>query len=316
MLPTLILAMLALLSPQAGSAQGLIVLHIKVALVDAEQKTTPVPRHVLLISDNPSSAPPRRVMTGSDGTVDVGLRPGNYTVESDRPIAFNGVAYSWTRTVDVIAGREAVIDLTAANAEVESVTSAAAASASAAPLEADPSFLLPRWADSVVALWTPKSHASGFVIDANGLIATNQRVVGAATSVEVQLSPTVKIAARVLAADPLRNVAILWIDPKAAASLKPLPLGCGQAARPAVADREELFTIGAPLREQKGMASGTVSRVEPHSIDADFRLASGSEGGPVFTAGGGLIGITSEVDGGEDGPHRPGIATTGRGNVG
>jgi hypothetical protein len=40
-----------------------------------------------------------------------------------------------------------------------------------------------------VALWTPSTHASGFLIDAKGLIATNQRVIGTATSVEVQLSP-------------------------------------------------------------------------------------------------------------------------------
>ena len=44
------------------------------------------------------------------------------------------------------------------------------------------------------------------------------------------------------------------------------------------------------------MTSGTVSRVEPHAIVADFRLPSGSAGGPVFTAGGSVIGITSIVD--------------------
>jgi len=59
---------------------------------------------------------------------------------------------------------------------------------------------------------------------------------------------------------------------------------------------QELFTIGTPLRDQKGMTSGTVSRVEPHAIVADFRLARGSAGGPVFTAGGGVVGITSIVD--------------------
>src|SRR5260370_37766843 len=59
---------------------------------------------------------------------------------------------------------------------------------------------------------------------------------------------------------------------------------------------QELFTIGAPLGEQKDMTSSIVSRVEPHAIVSDFRLASGSAGGPVFTAGGGVVGITSIVD--------------------
>ena len=47
-----------------------------------------MPRYVLLVSDNPASAPPREVVTGTDGTADVKLPPGNYTLESDRPFVF------------------------------------------------------------------------------------------------------------------------------------------------------------------------------------------------------------------------------------
>ena len=64
---------------------------------------------------------PRRIVTALDGTADVRLRPGNYTVESDRPVAFQGKAYQWTQIVDIAAGRDAVLELTADNAEVESV---------------------------------------------------------------------------------------------------------------------------------------------------------------------------------------------------
>ena len=195
--------------------------------------------------------------------------------------------------MDIVAGRDAVLELTADNAEVEPATSAASA---AAPLESDPSFLLPQWQDSVVALWTPLTRASGFLIDARGLIATNQRAIGTATSVEVQFSPDVKVAASVLVADPVRDVAVLWIDPKVVGSLRSVPLGCAQASKPPVANGEELFTIGAPLHEQKGMTSGIVSRVEPRAIVSDFRLSSDSAGGPVFTAGGGVVGITTMVD--------------------
>ena len=252
-------------------------------------------RHALLISDNPATAAPRRFVTALDGTADVRLRPGNYTVESEQPVAFQGKTYQWTQVVDIAAGRDAVLELTADNAEMESVP--AGATASAALLEGDPSSLLMQWRDSVVALWSPTVHASGFLVDAKGLIATNQRVIGTATSVEVQLSPAVKVAARVLAADPVRDVAVLWIDPKIAASVRPVPLGCAQASKPPVVEGQEIFTIGAPLREQKGMTPGKVSRVEAHAIASDFVLATGSEGGPVFTASGGVVGITSVVDG-------------------
>src|SRR5882672_11300537 len=99
MLRVVVLAALVLFTPRPLFAQALSVLHIRIVLVDAGGKTTAVPGHALLISDNPSSAPPRLVRTAVDGTADVRLRPGNYTIESDRPVAFNGKAYQWTQTV-------------------------------------------------------------------------------------------------------------------------------------------------------------------------------------------------------------------------
>ncbi len=91
MLRALIFATLLAL-PRGDADQALSVLHIKVAVVDAGQKLVPVPRHALLISDNPATAAPRRVITAPDGTANVRLPPGNYTVESDQPIAFEGKA--------------------------------------------------------------------------------------------------------------------------------------------------------------------------------------------------------------------------------
>jgi hypothetical protein len=163
-------------------------------------------------------------------------------------------------------------------------------------LAADPSAILTQWQDSVVAVWTPTTHASGFVVDANGLIATNQRIIGTSTSVEVQLTRAVKVAASILAADPVRDVAVLWIDPKLVASLRPLTLGCAQAAKPSIVSGQEIFTIGTPLRDRKDLTSGVVDRVEGQTILSDFSLAAGSTGGPVFAAGGGVVGLTSPVD--------------------
>jgi S1-C subfamily serine protease len=271
--------------------QGLSVLHIKVVVLDSAGQATPVARHVLLISDNPPSAPPRAIVTTRDGTAEVRLRPGNYIVESERSIAFEGRLYEWTERVDIAAGREAVLELTAENADVE-VPSSATTTAGAG-LETDPSFLLPQWQGSVVALWSPTTHGSGFLFDARGLIATNERVVGNAAAVEVQISPEVKVMARVLAADRERNVAILWIDPKVAAPMRPIPLGCAEPAASPVVRGQDLFTIGVPLRAQKGITSGPVMRVERHLIVTDFRVARGSAGGPVFAAGGRVVGITS-----------------------
>ena len=70
----LVLAILAIAAPVAIAGQTLTVLHIRAVLTDA---TTPVPRHALIISDNPPTKETRRVLTGLDGTANVRLSPGN-----------------------------------------------------------------------------------------------------------------------------------------------------------------------------------------------------------------------------------------------
>jgi len=274
------------------AAEG--VLNVKVVITRAGQAPMAVPRHALLISDNPPTTTPRRVVTGIDGAVHVRLRPGNYLVESDAPFALDGKAYEWRQLIDVAAGQEVSIELTASNADV---TDAAPGSTRAdSSVEVSISTLLGQWQASVVALWTPTSHASGFVVDADGLIATNQRAIGASASVEVELSPEIKIAATVLAANPDKDVVVLRINPAAASSLRPVPLGCAEAASLSVIKDQEIVTIGSPLRETKGPSFGAVSRVDAHALATDLAIPIGSSGGPVFASGGSLVGLTSLVD--------------------
>ena len=111
-----VLSVVAVLSASAAG-QAVAVLHIKVTINDPSRGAIPIPRHALLISDNPATSAPRRVVTNGDGTATVRLAPGNYTVESDRPVAFHGKTYQWTQIVDVAAGRDAVLQLSATNAE-------------------------------------------------------------------------------------------------------------------------------------------------------------------------------------------------------
>ena len=297
MFGTLILAALLAAIPQPASAQPAGVLHIKVTLVDADQTPVPVPRHALLISDNPATSSPRRVVTGADCAIDVRLRPGNYTVESDEPFPFAGKGYEWTETLDVVATRETVLNLTLKNAEVVPITvsTRTALPASAARADASSQALAP-WQNSVVRLWSPTSRSSGFLIDARGLIATNQRAVGTATTVEVEIARDTRIEGRVLVADPALNVAVLWIDPNTASTLRPVPAGCTATATP-VTTEQEIFALGVPLRDRQGrIESGVVSGVEPHAIAADFSLDEAGTGGPAFSAAGGLIGLTTFDD--------------------
>jgi hypothetical protein len=60
----------------------------------------------------------------------------------------------------------------------------------------------------------------------------------------------------------------------------------------ALAEGQEIFTIGDPLRGQKNLLSATAGRASKQ-IYADFRMGFDSTGGPVFTTAGVVAGLTS-----------------------
>lgn len=294
----LVLAIVVLLTAPIVAGQVLSVLRIKVVIVDGNGQAMPVPHYRLQISDNPASAPPRRVITSLEGVVEVRLPPGTYTVESERPFApggpggKDGKSYQWTMVVDVAIGRDTTLELNNSNAEVGSATDSP--DAVAAPTVTDPSSLLARWQDSLVAIWTATTHGSGFLIASDGLIAADQQVIGAAASVEVQLSPTVKVQGSVVASDVVRGIALVRIHPSIALAGKVLPLECDQAPVPLTAG-QEITALEAPLARLRGTRAGSIESVLANVIDTDLVSSASGSGGPAFAADGRLIGLTTLV---------------------
>jgi S1-C subfamily serine protease len=276
----------------SAHAQQSSVLHISVSLLDQSRQRTPVPHHALLISEELSSTVPRRVVTGADGRVDVKLRPGRYTVESDQPVAFQGRVYQWTAHVVVAPDRDLSLELDSANAE-------GAAPTSAKSLETDPAFLLNEWSGSVVGVWTPLVHASGVLVDAvNGVVVTSVHVGAPLSDVEVQLTRDTKVRARVIRTDPKTDVAILQIDPSASASIAPLAFDCGASA-PAIAAGQDLVAIVAPPLAAPDLVMGAAVAGVARTIGSDLRVRPDSAGGPVF-AGARLDGITAMAATGDE----------------
>ena len=286
----LAIVVLALAGPNVRATQATGALHISVTIGGADGAATPVPRHALLISDNPASRAPWRVVTARDGTARVTLPPGNYTVESEVPLVFSGKAYEWRQIVDVTAGSDTTLALTAANADV--ATASTESTTPDAPAKVDQWELLIKWQDSVVSLWTPTTHASGTIIAGTGLIATAQRVVGTAANVEVQFTPSVKVSGRVIASDTARDLAILWVDPASLGSRAPLPLGCDKT-QPVLERGQRISAIGTTRFGQPTTAPGTMRRVAGGVLAAEFDFDVGSAGGPAFAADGTLVGLTS-----------------------
>lgn len=303
----LLLVVAVLVSQVSIWAQATSVLRVTVTQPDAAQAPAPVERYALLISDNPATGGPKRVLTSADGTAEIALRPGSYIVESDRPFITGGKAYQWTVVVELSAGREVSLQLSASNADevalpaVDAATPGSASDAGPASLS-----LLATWESSVVAVWTPTARASGFVIDPGGLVATDASAIGSATTVAVQLTDAQKVPARVLVANAATGAAIVWIDPAAVALRTPLTFACPPDAAAALDDDDEIAAIEAPFRRRKDVALGAVSALAPLAIETDLRLSFGGAGGPVFNDTGTFVGSTSLPR--DTGDRRPGDA--------
>jgi S1-C subfamily serine protease len=278
-----------LLVPIALAGQETGVLRVRITLLDPEGQPTPVARHALLISDHPVTRAPRVVRTARDGTVEVTLRPGSYVVESERAVMFQGQGYEWFQSVDVAAGQEVTLELTSANAEAGELP---AGPGTPSP-DTDPLFHVGQWQNSVVAIWSPTSRATGFLVDARGLIATHRDAVGRATTVAVQVSDTLKVPARVVFSDASSAVAVVWVSPDAMSGRPPVALDCPPTQAPSVSDDEELVTIAAELGRPTDVMRGRVTSLRPRAIDTDLRLSFGGAGGPVFNEAGGVVGLTS-----------------------
>ena len=290
-------AAIAVMLTAMALAQDTGVLRITVAVTDADGNAIPIPRARLLISDNPTTREPRAVRTGADGSIEIKLPAGNYTVESDVPVRLGGRTFAWTQMLDVAAGRETVLALTGANAEASADTSTPGGIVTAMP--ADGAAILNKWQHSIAEIWTPSRHATGFVIDSRGLIATNLHTIGDATEVSVEFGSAkerLKVAGRVVASDRTKGVSLVWIDPEVVKARTPIAPACAAGSQPEVAHNDHVISIIAPILEAKSAIPGTVIRPDAQSFRADWRLDAGSTGGPVFTADGTAVGITVGED--------------------
>jgi S1-C subfamily serine protease len=288
--------LLGLLSAYATLAQpNLVKVRVRVILVDQDLNQKPVPFFVVSLK---SAAKAAELKTGLEGTAEAQLPPGRYTVSSTKPAELSGKRFSWNIQVS-LSGGEQNIDLTNDNAKVEE-TAAPASSAKAGTNDLTEHFK--RLKNTVVTVRSESGHGTGFFVDAKGLILTNQHVVGDSGYLAVQFDRTHKVAAKLIAADPQKDVALLSVNMAALPNASPAPLYRAGAGRTPVQEGERVFTIGSPLSLDKIITTGIVSKVEPHTIMSDININPGNSGGPLFNAAGQVIGLTTFGTRGESGP--------------
>ncbi len=144
---------------------------------------------------------------------------------------------------------------------------------------------------------TQEGAGSGWILDENGIIVTNNHVVEGAESVMVTLSDDRVFSAEIMSADPLTDLAILKIN---AGKLPAAQIG--DSSRLRVGDW--VVAIGNPLGLGISAKEGIVSRVGVlisvssgqtlyDLIETSAAINPGNSGGPLVNMAGEVIGITS-----------------------
>jgi S1-C subfamily serine protease len=158
------------------------------------------------------------------------------------------------------------------------------------------------------------STGSGFVIDDEGRILTNNHVVEGASKVTVKLGDSEKTYdAEVVGTDPATDIALLQVDAPAS-EIHPLTLG--RSAEAEVGD--PVVAIGNPFGLDRTVTSGIVSALQrqiqapngfsiSHVIQTDAAINPGNSGGPLINAEGEVIGINAQIATGGGGNGNVGI---------
>ena len=138
---------------------------------------------------------------------------------------------------------------------------------------------------------------SGFIIDAKGIVITNNHVISEAEDIVVTVDGDRDYKAKVLGADPLSDIAVLQIESKDSF----IPVKFGNSDRARIGDW--VIAIGNPLGLGGTVTSGIISarnrtiglsRYEDY-IQTDASINQGNSGGPLFDMSGDVIGINTAI---------------------
>ncbi len=277
-------------------------LRVRVILVDKDLNQKPVPHlAVVLVADSIDPGNSREAKTDFEGKAEFQAPPGKYRLTTPQGVDFQGRHYAWEMEINV-SDRPISVDLSNDNARA-----AGPSSVEPARKVDDLTLMFQKYQKSVVTVWSEIGSGTGFIVDSSGLVMTNQHVIGPSELISVQFDAKRKVAAKVLAFDAERDVAVLYADLSAFPGAATAPIATAQAGRELAVEGERVFTIGSPLGLKKIITSGIVSKVEARAIISDVNINHGNSGGPLFNSLGEVIGITTFLVPGGNGPGVTGV---------
>ncbi|MDD5289362.1 MAG: trypsin-like peptidase domain-containing protein, partial [Dehalococcoidales bacterium] len=154
--------------------------------------------------------------------------------------------------------------------------------------------------NSVYGKSTQEGLGSGFLIDDQGHILTNNHVVDGATTVEVALDDGTTLDATVLGTDSVDDLAVISVDPAAVAGITPLQLGDSSLVKPG----QMAIALGNPLGYTDSITVGVISGLNRSlsgstlrgMLQTDAAINPGNSGGPLLDAQGLVIGINTAAE--------------------
>ena len=159
--------------------------------------------------------------------------------------------------------------------------------------------LIERIQSGVVQITTGSGSGSGFIVDADGLVITNEHVVGGEGTVSVWLTTGRRYQADVLERDEASDLALVRID--GGGSFHAIAVGDPGGVR--VGD--EVLALGFPLADSigtdltvtRGIISSTRTVAGVALLQTDAALNPGNSGGPLVSSAGEVVGVnTSKIE--------------------
>jgi serine protease Do len=161
----------------------------------------------------------------------------------------------------------------------------------------DPLFRRFRGGEAPRRRFEQQGQGSGFVVDAEGYVLTNNHVVQGADKIVVRLQDGREVEGKLLATDPFTDVAVVKVPPD---GLRPATLGDSDR----IEVGEWAIAIGNPFGLQSTVTLGIVSAKgrshlgildQEDFIQTDAAINPGNSGGPLVNARGEVIGVNAAI---------------------
>ena len=149
-----------------------------------------------------------------------------------------------------------------------------------------------------------KGLGTGFIVDKNGVVLTNNHVIKDAEVITVRLSNDREYPAKIVGRDPRTDIAVVKIDEK---NLVPLALGDSDA----IDVGDWVVAIGNPFGLSHTVSAGIISAkgrnredvpLDPTGyysfLQTDASINPGNSGGPLLNLRGEVVGVNTAIRGG------------------